>query len=58
VEALDMVPVTAAVNLAVVGQKIGSDGQLAAASAMEAAAKVMFDEFARWTAALAALRVG
>jgi len=50
--------VTPAVALPMVGQKIGSDGQLTADAAMDAAAKVMFDELARWTAALAALRTG
>ncbi|MBL7490747.1 NAD(P)H-dependent oxidoreductase [Frankia sp. AgB1.9] len=56
--ALDLVPVTPAIALAMVGQKIGSDGQLVADAAMDAAAKVMFDEIARWTAALAGLRAG
>ena len=56
--ALDMVPVTQAVSIAMVGQKISSDGQLEPVAAMDTAAKLMLDELARWTTALAALRTG
>ncbi|ONH30690.1 NADPH-dependent FMN reductase [Pseudofrankia asymbiotica] len=58
VAALSMIPAGPAVNIAFVGQKIDSTGTLRADDAMEAAAKLMFDELARWIEVLAPLRPG
>jgi NAD(P)H-dependent FMN reductase len=53
--ALSMVPVTPAINIAFAGAKI-QNGVLEADTAMDAAAKLMLDDIARWAGALAALR--
>jgi NAD(P)H-dependent FMN reductase len=56
--ALEMIPLAPGVAIPMVGQKIGPDGTLATDAFMDAAAKVMFDELARWTTTLAPLRAG
>jgi NAD(P)H-dependent FMN reductase len=56
--ALKIVPVTDAVNIPFVGEKLDEDGRLKPNEIMEGAAAAMLDELARWTQALRPLRAG